>query len=194
MGFFLKYLIIINLISFIVSTICILAAKKKKNEFFAPFRTFISFVGGCVGNGIAFLLFHRKATKENMTLLVSTAASAVIYGVVLFAIYGPYQITAEDFFQNVVHVNKWFLIYLVLINVITFILFGVDKRKALKSRQRIPIVTLLGFSFAGGSVGGIIGMYTFRHKTKKTYFKAGMPMILLAQLVLVWCLISLGVL
>ena len=61
-------------------------------------------------------------------------------------------------------------IYLIIINLITFIVFGVDKRAAIKKRSRIRVSTLLTLSFVGGSLGGLIAMYLFRHKTKKLQF------------------------
>ena len=77
------------------------------------------------------------------------------------------------------------LIYLLIINVITFFVYGIDKWKAAKNRFRIKEATLLSLAVIGGSVGALLGMYTFRHKTKKWYFKFGVPMILLLQIALV---------
>ena len=78
---------------------------------------------------------------------------------------------------------RWLGIYLIIMNVVTFAAFGIDKRKAVEGRRRIPIVTLLMFSIMGGSIGGLLAMYLFRHKTKKSYFVIGMPMILVMQVV-----------
>ena len=76
-------------------------------------------------------------------------------------------------------------IYLLLINIVTFFVYGIDKRKAKRNRFRIKEATLLTFALIGGSVGALFGMYTFRHKTKKWYFKFGVPLILLLQIALV---------
>ena len=73
--------------------------------------------------------------------------------------------------------HRILLIYLGVINLVTFIVFAIDKANARANRSRIRIVTLLGLSFAGGSVGGLISMYLFRHKTQKDYFTVGMPLI-----------------
>ena len=72
--------------------------------------------------------------------------------------------------------------YLVVINLISFIVFGVDKHKARKHRWRVPEKVLFLLAIIGGSVGSIIGMYTFRHKTRHWYFVIGMPLILILQL------------
>lgn len=76
--------------------------------------------------------------------------------------------------------------YLIVINLVTFIVFGVDKSKAKKHSWRIPEKTLFLLSIIGGSVGAIIGMHTFRHKTRKWYFAFGIPAILIIQLAAAW--------
>lgn len=194
MDIFQKYLIIINLLSFIVSTICILVTKKKGRERLTVFRCILSFIGGGVGNLLAFLLFDREATKENMTFVVVSVAMPVIYTVVVFAIYGPFKLDPMSFIDNLYNVKIWFWVYLLVVNLLAFAMFGIDKWRALRDKSRIPILTLFAASFIGGSLGGLIAMYLFRHKTKKTYFTLGMPLILLAQLVLFGYLIGLGVL
>jgi uncharacterized membrane protein YsdA (DUF1294 family) len=79
---------------------------------------------------------------------------------------------------------KYFAIYLLIVNAIGFLLMLIDKRKAIRHRWRIPEKTLFLTAAIGGSVGSIMGMYTFRHKTKHLQFTLGMPAILIAQLVL----------
>ncbi len=61
--------------------------------------------------------------------------------------------------------------YLIIINIIEFILMGLDKLFSIKKMYRIPEIVLLIIPFLGGSIGGILGMYIFRHKTKKLKFK-----------------------
>jgi uncharacterized membrane protein YsdA (DUF1294 family) len=74
------------------------------------------------------------------------------------------------------------LIYLLILNVIGFALMGLDKRKAQKHLWRIPEKMLFLSSLLGGSVGTLLGMYFFRHKTKHWYFVVGMPLILILQI------------
>ena len=76
------------------------------------------------------------------------------------------------------------LLYLILLNLLGFILMGVDKRRAIRHAWRIPEAHLFGCAILGGSLGSILGMYTFRHKTKHWYFVFGMPAILLIQIIL----------
>lgn len=79
--------------------------------------------------------------------------------------------------------------YLALVNLITFFVYGIDKRRARKGQWRVPEKTLFLLPLLGGSIGGILGMRAFHHKTKHWYFRWGLPLILLLQLaaaVAVW--------
>jgi len=81
--------------------------------------------------------------------------------------------------------------YLVVVNIITFICFAVDKYRARhnRMRQRIPEDSLIGLSVLGGSVSALLAMYTLHHKTQHRKFKYGIPVILLLQIALVvWLL------
>lgn len=71
--------------------------------------------------------------------------------------------------------------YLIVINIVAFSLMGIDKSKAKRKVWRIPEKTLFLSAAIGGSVGAIVGMYFFHHKTKHWYFKWGMPVILIIQ-------------
>ena len=76
---------------------------------------------------------------------------------------------------------KNIVIYLILINIIAFLAMYIDKRKAKKGKRRIPEKTLFILVGLGGGIGGILGMYLFRHKTKKTRFVIGFPAILIFE-------------
>lgn len=81
---------------------------------------------------------------------------------------------------------KIFTVYLCIINIIAFITYAVDKFNAVKNRRRIRVATLLGLAFAGGSIGSLLAMYTFHHKTRKNYFAVGVPLIILTQIVVLF--------
>ena len=88
---------------------------------------------------------------------------------------------------------KYFLAYLLLINAAAFLLMLADKRKAKKNRWRIPERTLIGSAVLGGSVGALLGMYAFRHKTRHLKFTLGVPAILIAQIALaVFLIVKIG--
>ena len=82
------------------------------------------------------------------------------------------------------------IIYLVLINLMSFIMFGIDKYKAKKRKWRIPEMSLLMGSALGGALGGFIGMKLFRHKTKHIRFTVLIPLFLVLWTALtVWLIL-----
>ncbi len=76
------------------------------------------------------------------------------------------------------------MIYLVIINLIAFLTFGADKRRARRDRRRVRESTLFLLAAIGGSIGALLGMYVFRHKTRHWYFCVGIPAILILQIAL----------
>ena len=84
------------------------------------------------------------------------------------------------------------LTYLIAINILTFIVYGNDKRKARKNKWRTPESTLLMLAFIGGAYGAWLGMRVFRHKTKHWKFKILVPLFLILQLALAGWLIYRG--
>ena len=78
----------------------------------------------------------------------------------------------------------YFLVYLIIINLTAFFIMGLDKAKAKFGKWRIKEYTLFLIALFGGSIGSIIGMYTFRHKVKKARFFIGFPAILILEMIL----------
>ena len=74
------------------------------------------------------------------------------------------------------------LIYLAVINIAAFILYGIDKQKARNHQWRISEACLICVAVLGGSVGALLGMFVFRHKTKHIKFLIGVPLILILQI------------
>jgi len=74
------------------------------------------------------------------------------------------------------------LYYLITINAITFITYGIDKLKAMKNKWRIPEFTLLFLAVIGGSIGAIFGMKVWHHKTMHKKFKYGIPLVMVLQI------------
>lgn len=75
--------------------------------------------------------------------------------------------------------------YLIGMNVVTFLAYGEDKRRAIKHLWRISEATLLGLAALGGAAGALAGMYLFHHKIRKAKFKYGVPLFFLVELVLI---------
>lgn len=84
---------------------------------------------------------------------------------------------------------QWILIlYFAIINLTAFALFGIDKRRAVRNKWRIPERTLLLAAFLGGSAGSLIGMLLFHHKTRKAKFFIPIPLLLILH---IWLFITL---
>lgn len=77
---------------------------------------------------------------------------------------------------------KYIYIYIVIMNLLTFLIFGIDKYKAKKNYSRISEKGLFILCFIGGGIGGFVGMYTFRHKTRKWYFNLLVPISIILEL------------
>lgn len=86
---------------------------------------------------------------------------------------------------------KALIIYLAAVNLFTFALYGIDKLKAKRHAWRVPEATLLGLAVIGGSVGALLAMRTFHHKTLHLKFKYGVPCLLLLQLIAAYYLMGL---
>lgn len=76
------------------------------------------------------------------------------------------------------------LIYLAVINVVTFFVYGIDKWKAKRSKWRVSETALLGLAVIGGSIGAWLGMKTWHHKTLHRKFRYGVPLIIIVQIAL----------
>ncbi len=77
------------------------------------------------------------------------------------------------------------LYYLIVINVVTFLVYGIEKWKAKQGSWRISEATLLILAVIGGSIGALLGMKVWRHKTMHKKFKYGLPLILIIQIILI---------
>lgn len=79
---------------------------------------------------------------------------------------------------------KYVLWYLAAVNLVTLAIYGIDKARAKRDKWRVPEKTLFLLPLLGGSVGALLGMWLFHHKTRHWYFVCGIPAILLVQLAL----------
>ena len=83
-------------------------------------------------------------------------------------------------------ISLYIAIYLLIINVLSFILMKVDKKKAIKKQSRISEITLYTFSLIGGTIGTLLGMQVYRHKTKKNSFIFVIMLIIGVQVAALW--------
>ena len=193
LNIFDRYLLIINIIALVIYGIKVLVYKHQTRDWFEKLCMFIVLLGGSAGILLMIILFDRKAVKENMMSRVFTLCMLVIQAILLLIVKGYHGDQMHIDFWDYLMQHRILLIYLAVVNILTIIVFGVDKMNAKSNRQRVRIVTLLGLAFIGGSVGALIGMYGFHHKTKKAYFTVGVPLILLMQVVVLFYVMNMGI-
>lgn len=185
------YLIIINIIGFVLYLINMLLYNYTAEAKVDKFLTIISLVGGSLGILLAIVLFDRKSVKDNMMSRVFVICLFVIQLVMFLFLKGANGEKITFAFWEFFAEHKILIIYSVIINFVSFAAFAVDKINACEGRSRIRIITLLGIAFAGGSIGAILGMYIFRHKTRVDYFTVGVPLIMIMQAVVIFYLMNL---
>ena len=181
-----RYLIAINIISFLMYFINFLLYKYTKTANIDVLLTLLTLAGGSLGIFAFIVLFDRKSVKENMMSRVFIICVLIIQIIAMLFIKGFHGEEINIAFWEFFGRNKILMIYLGIINVITFLAFAIDKLHAIKGKRRIRIITLLGLAFVGGSAGALLGMYTLRHKTKVDYFTVGVPLIMIMQAVVMF--------
>ena len=175
------YLFAINCIAFLLYLIHV--RMHHANKVMQMIINLLCVAGGALGVIGAILCFDRKAKKENMMTRVLASCMLVMQIVLIMLLKkqdASFNVSILSFFLN----HRYFLYYIGMMNILTFLAFGLDKWKAKHASRRIPIVTLLGLSALGGSIGGIVAMFAFRHKTRKDYFRIGLPIILITQVMI----------
>ena len=143
-----------------------------------------------MGIVLPIVLFDRKAEKGNMMSRVFIACIFVIQIVIFLVLRGHVSDNITFAFWSFFSKYKILIVYLGIINFVTFVAFAVDKIAAIKRRSRIRIVTLLSLAFIGGSLGGLLAMYLFRHKIRKDYFTVGILLMIVMQIVVVLYLMN----
>ena len=181
-----RYLLIINIAGFIFFGINTLLYTFTEKGQIDKVLTLVAIAGGSLGIVLSILLFDRKAEKGNMMSRVFVFSVLTIQIVVVLWLKGVHGDKLQLAFWSFLAAHKGIIYYLIAINVLTFAIYAWDKLAAIEGRSRIRIVTLLLLAGAGGSIGALIAMYTLRHKTQKDYFTVGVPLIILAQVFLLF--------
>ena len=184
------YLIAINAIGFILYLVNTWLYSHTADGQIDRILTITSLLGGSLGIVIAILLFDRRSVKDNMMSRVFVICVLIIQIIIFLMVKGHIKTDLTFAFWEFFGAHKIIIVYLLAINVVTLIAFAVDKIAAIEHRSRIRIVTLLALAFIGGSIGALIAMYVFHHKTKQDYFSVGVPLIMLMQAVVIFFLMN----
>ena len=186
-----KYLIAINIIGFLIYFINFLLYKYTKSANIDVILTLLALAGGSLGIFAFIVLFDRKSVKDNMMSRIFLVCVLILQVIIILFIKGFHGDEINFDFLDFFGRNKILMIYMGIINVITFLAFAIDKINAVKGKRRIRIITLLGLAFVGGSLGALLGMYTLRHKTKVNYFTVGIPLIIVVQVAVLFVVMNL---
>lgn len=192
------YLIVVNALSFSAYAVTSLIARAKGEgsqgeEAGLALASLAAVAGGGLGLFVAFLIWSRKVLKNNVAIFFLGLEMVIVWTLVLLNVYGPVHFNFGQLTQAVAHRDHRILgIYLVIVNLVTLALFLIDKKRAEKEESRIPEAALLGPCLIGGGLGGLIGMYSVRHKTRKSYFTFGVPFKLVLSLVVIAYLMQCG--
>ncbi|MGB4985271.1 MAG: DUF1294 domain-containing protein [Erysipelotrichaceae bacterium] len=170
MGLIEQYLLIINIIGFLFYSLSI------KKSYLTSIAMICGLIGGSVGYILAFLLLYTRNKKRHYSDFIILIIHSCYLGIWYFNFYKYYSWDIENCLSSL---N---IIYFLLINSLTFVLFWLDKKKAIKRKWRIREFTLLFACLMGGSIGGMVAMHLFHHKTKVWYFYYLIPWMSLFQL------------
>ena len=178
-----SYLLLINTLAFIFYLIY----KNLKTGIFKNILSILLYIlaigGGSLGLVFAILIFDRRANKEGLNLKVFAFVSFAIELILYLLVNEDVESINLDFIRYFKS-HPYLMAYIGLVNFITFLVFAYDKYRAKNGRWRLKNVLLLGLSFIGGALGGLIAVKVLRHKTKKTYYKIGLPLMVLMQVLL----------
>ena len=186
----IQYLVIINAAGFLLAAADAWMRRKTGRQMGAVLMG-ISLPGGALGVLAGLILLNRRLDKSNMMSRVFVVCLAVLQGALLIFLKNGSRGEITFAFWSFFSAHRLLTACLVLVNLVTFAAFGIDKWKAVRNRPRIRIATLLGLSFFGGAAGGLAGMYLFHHKTRRDYFAVGLPLMLAAQAAVLFCAMNL---
>lgn len=187
-----NYLIGVNVFGFILYLINMWLYSLDSDFTVDKLLTITSFMFGSVGILLAILLFDRKPSKEIMMSRVFVVCVCIIQVIIILMMKGYHTEEITIAFWTYFKEHEAVLVYLGIINFVTFAAFAVDKVNAATHRSRIRIVTLLGLAFIGGSIGALLAMYLLHHKTHKDYFTVGIPLIIIMQVAILFYRMNIG--
>ena len=188
---FVTYLLAANVVAFLAYTVdfllCGLFPKLDDSKANAIAMCLFPIAGGAVGTLLALFVWNgrlpgHRINKGNVAWWFLAFACLIVWSAITAVVTGLVHVSPEELLASWnLTALKALDIYLAVINLVTLVIFITDKAAASNGndpRKRIPEACLLGLCLAGGSVGGLIGMYATRHKTKKWYFVYGLPVFL----------------
>lgn len=189
-GLFPVYLVVVNVVTFILFAIDYAITRIKDDEdtglFHGTIMTLFAVAGGAGGMLLALALFTRlHICKANAGWWFSALFLTVLWTVSVLCWAGIIDLRLGLNLSPTGTGALILMIYFAVMNVLTFFLFFIDKRHAERGERRISVAMLMGMAFMGGAAGGYVAMRAFNHKTHVWYFSIGLPAFFLMHLCLV---------
>lgn len=196
----LVYLAVINVVTFLALVVdfflCARNPALQDTVANAMFPVVLAAAGGAVGMLVALFVFTRllsehRMNKENVAWWFEAIVCLIVWAVVVAVRFGFLSLDTSIgaiFMGWDLGKLKVLGIFLAVINVVTFIAFAWDKHVAASGNdhdKRVPEAHLLALCLLGGSIGGMVAMYSVRHKTRKPYFVWGLPIFLVLDIGLI---------
>ena len=180
------YVIVINVAAFLIYTIDF-QIYNHGGDGIKPevICNIVTICGGAFGTLVAELLWDKKINKINAQSRIYTVVWLILQVAFFWAIWGPNHEAVKEHVLAFFNGHKILCLYYLAINVITFIVFAIDKIKAMLGAWRIREIILLGLCLIGGGTGGLLAMDLCNHKVKSMHFVVGVPMMICAHLVLI---------
>lgn len=183
------YLIIVNAAAFLLYTIDYKMYQNSGNGFQPQFLLNLStIIGGSLGTILAFIVWDHKVSKKNIQSRVYAVVWLVIHVLAVLAFFGPNKDKTATWFTGFYEQHKVLCIYYLVINIVTFFVFAIDKIKAQNKKSRIRVAVLFLLSLIGGAVGGLLAMDLLNHKSSQAAFLIGIPLIIIMHLMVLFAL------
>jgi uncharacterized membrane protein YsdA (DUF1294 family) len=181
---FVLYLAGINVVTFVLFAIDYAIVCHRGDEdaglMNGAVLTLFAVAGGALGMFAALAVFTRMhMNKDNIAWWFSSIVCMAVWLAVIGCWSGAIQFDLGSVWSR--SWPAWLGVYLLAMNLVTAVVFAVDKRRAVRGGRRTPEAVLLGLSLAGGALGGIVAMRLAHHKTRKWYFAYGLPVFVLLQ-------------
>ena len=168
-----------------------------KNRLINALSTYVVIAGGGVGAMLSYIILDpipqrydkrkQRYVKEYRSRIY-TMVWIGIYIIMSLCLYGSNSEHVKSVLVSFYHSHTLICYYAAIINILSFVLFGIDKLKAILKKRRINETILLLAAFIGGSIGSYLAMDVFNHKVSKDSFLVGIPMMMTLHLIILICL------
>ena len=185
------YIIAINIVAFLVFTIDFQIYKNGGEGIkYSVINNLVTICGGAMGALFAEVLWDHKINKQNAQSRIYTAVWLIIQVAIFWVLWGPNHEASQAQALNIYESHKIIFIYYFAINIVTFVLFVIDKIKAILGAWRIREIILLGLCLLGGGIGGILAMDICNHKVNSMHFMVGVPLLICVHLAMIALVIT----